>query len=137
MPRTKAPDPTDAHVGLRVRAARLAKGMSQSTLAAGLQLTFQQVQKYEKGANRIGSSRLQQIARIVGKPVEWFFAGGPGALGSIAPGRDLATELLSEPYGAELAEHFLRIPHGADRRVVVDVARALAERATPHQRAAE
>ena len=63
----------DAHVGLRIRMARLATGMSQETLADGLRLTFQQVQKYEKGLNRVGAGRLTDIARILGVPVSYFF----------------------------------------------------------------
>ena len=64
--------PTDSHVGKRVRIRRLMLGLSQSELAEALGLTFQQVQKYEKGANRISASRLQQIAQILRMPVEYF-----------------------------------------------------------------
>ena len=70
----KRPDPTDIEVGRRVRALRLERGMSQERLAFALKLTFQQVQKYEKGTNRIGAGRLQRIADILEVPVSTFFA---------------------------------------------------------------
>src|SRR5437868_10904520 len=74
----KAPNPIDKHVGSRVRMRRVLIGMSQEKLGEALSLTFQQVQKYEKGTNRIGASRLQQISNILGVPVSFFFDGSPG-----------------------------------------------------------
>lgn len=71
------PHPIDCHVGARLRQARLAQGLSQDALAQQLDLSFQQVQKYESGANRISASKLWLIAGIVGQPVEWFFADLP------------------------------------------------------------
>ena len=76
----KAPNPTDKHVGSRVRMRRMMLGMSQEKLGDALGLTFQQVQKYEKGTNRIGASRLQQISHILQVPVSFFFEGAPSAL---------------------------------------------------------
>src|SRR6476469_8603004 len=73
----KAPNPTDKHVGARVRMRRMMLGMSQEKLGDALSLTFQQVQKYEKGTNRIGASRLQQISNILQVPVSFFFEGAP------------------------------------------------------------
>ncbi len=75
----KAPNPTDKHVGSRVRMRRMMLGMSQEKLGDALGLTFQQVQKYEKGTNRIGASRLQQISHILQVPVSFFFEGAPPA----------------------------------------------------------
>ncbi len=69
------PHPVDLHVGRRLKLRRSLKGMSQERLGELLGLTFQQVQKYERGANRIGSSRLFEIAKVLDAPVEWFFAG--------------------------------------------------------------
>ncbi len=69
----KVPNPIDKHVGSRVRMRRMMLGMSQEKLGDALDLTFQQVQKYEKGTNRIGASRLQHIANILQVPVEFFF----------------------------------------------------------------
>ena len=77
LPRKKAPNPTDRHVGSRVRMRRIMLAMSQEKLGAALGLTFQQVQKYERGANRIGASRLQQMSDILQVPVEFFFEGAP------------------------------------------------------------
>ena len=78
MPRG-ALNPIDKHVGSRLRMRRLMLEMSQSKLADALGLTFQQVQKYEKGANRIGASRLQHISQILQVPVPFFFEGAPAA----------------------------------------------------------
>ena len=75
----KAPNPTDKHVGSRVRMRRMMLSMSQEKLGDALGLTFQQVQKYEKGTNRIGASRLQQISHILQVPVSFFFEGAPNA----------------------------------------------------------
>ena len=75
----KAPNPTDKHVGSRVRMRRMMLGMSQEKLGDALGLTFQQVQKYEKGTNRIGASRLQQISHTLQVSVAFFFEGAPSA----------------------------------------------------------
>ena len=81
---TKAPNPVDKYVGSRVRMRRIMLGMSQEKLGEALGLTFQQVQKYEKGTNRVGASRIQQISEILQVPVSFLFEGGPG--GTIASG---------------------------------------------------
>ena len=80
----KAPNPIDKHVGSRVRMRRMMLSMSQEKLGDALSLTFQQVQKYEKGTNRIGASRLQQIANILQVPVSFFFEGAPNMPGHSA-----------------------------------------------------
>ena len=77
---TKAPNPVDKYVGSRVRMRRIMLGMSQEKLGDALGLTFQQVQKYEKGTNRVGASRLQQISEILQVPVSFLFDGGPSGL---------------------------------------------------------
>src|SRR3984957_4287425 len=74
---TKAPNPVDRYVGSRVRMRRIMLGMSQEKLGDALGLTFQQVQKYEKGTNRVGASRIQQISEILQVPVSFLFEGGP------------------------------------------------------------
>src|SRR6202795_1485752 len=81
----KAPNPIDKHVGSRVRMRRMMLGMSQEKLGDALGLTFQQVQKYEKGTNRIGASRLQQISQILQVPVAFFFEGAPIVPGEFEP----------------------------------------------------
>ena len=70
---TGVPDPVDVHVGARIRTRRLLLGMNQETLASALGLTFQQVQKYEGGANRVSASRLAEVAEVLGVPVAYFF----------------------------------------------------------------
>src|SRR5271168_2400962 len=80
----KAPNPIDKHVGARVRMRRLMIGMSQGKLGDALDVTFQQVQKYEKGANRIGASRLQQLARVLDVPPSYFFEGAPSGDPSVS-----------------------------------------------------
>jgi transcriptional regulator with XRE-family HTH domain len=77
---TKAPNPVDKYVGSRVRMRRIMLGMSQEKLGEALGLTFQQVQKYEKGTNRVGASRLQQISEILQVPVSFLFDGGPSGM---------------------------------------------------------
>ena len=79
---TKAPNPVDRYVGSRVRMRRIMLGMSQEKLGVALGLTFQQVQKYEKGTNRVGASRIQQISEILRVPVSFLFEGEPGTLGA-------------------------------------------------------
>src|SRR5436190_23724934 len=109
----KAPNPTDKHVGARVRMRRMMLGMSQEKLGDALGLTFQQVQKYEKGANRIGASRLQQISNILQVPVSFFFEGAPQAPGhtagvlaeALSPAYDL--DFLVTSYGHSLDKAFL------------------------------
>src|ERR1700710_1837820 len=75
---SKPPNPVDVHVGGRVRMRRIEIDMSQQILGGHIGLTFQQIQKYEKGANRIGASRLQAIGKILEVPVAYFFDGAPG-----------------------------------------------------------
>src|SRR6187431_2325659 len=118
----KSPNPTDKYVGSRVRMRRLMLSMSQEKLGEKLGLTFQQVQKYEKGSNRIGASRLQHIAQILQVPVSFFFEGGPGE------GSRGASELISPSYvsdflatrdGLALAKAFAAIKDKKLRRCIV------------------
>jgi transcriptional regulator with XRE-family HTH domain len=124
LPRKQAPNPTDQHVGSRVRMRRKMLAMSQKKLGAALGLTFQQVQKYERGANRIGASRLQQMSHILQVPVEFFFEGAPNAS---APHGSNKSELwmaqiddfVSDPDGLRLIRAFMRIDNAALRRRIV------------------
>src|SRR3979490_3557236 len=84
----KAPNPIGRHGGSRVRMRRMMLSMSQEKLGDALGLTFQQVQKYEKGTNRIGASRLQQISNILQVPVAFLFDGAPDTPGSTRSGKD-------------------------------------------------
>jgi transcriptional regulator with XRE-family HTH domain len=129
----KAPNPIDKHVGSRVRMRRVLIGMSQEKLGEALGLTFQQVQKYEKGTNRIGASRLQQISRILGMPVEFFFEGSPATehqqqppgFGEVADTTYVA-DFLATNEGIQLNRAFLRIKDAKLRRRVVDLVHAIA-----------
>lgn len=129
----KSPGPVDKHVGGRVRMRRILVGMSQEKLGEALDLTFQQVQKYEKGTNRIGASRLQQIAQVLGVPVTFFFDGAPQERGMAElgfaepPQADLSFDLLSTPDGIQLAKAFLSIDDPKVRRRVVDLVSTLVE----------
>jgi transcriptional regulator with XRE-family HTH domain len=126
----KAPNPIDKHVGSRVRMRRVLIGMSQEKLGEALGLTFQQVQKYEKGTNRIGASRLQQIATILGVPVSFFFEGAPGENDAKAGLADSASsayvvDFLSTTEGLQLNKSFVKIRDPRIRRRVVDLVSAL------------
>lgn len=104
---SKKPDPIDIHVGSRIRLARQALHMSQEKLGEALGITFQQVQKYEKGANRVGSSRLMNISATLNRPVEFFFE-GVDAAGNTQPVDDL-TSFLNSKEGMRLARAFCQV----------------------------
>ena len=97
----KAPNPVDKYVGSRVRMRRIMLGMSQEKLGEALGLTFQQVQKYEKGTNRVGASRLQQISEILQVPVSFLFDGGPSGLAS----SEHSAEVHSRPISPISSRH--------------------------------
>lgn len=128
----KAPNPTDKHVGARVRMRRMMLTISQEKLGDALGLTFQQVQKYEKGANRIGASRLQQIANILQVPVSFFFDGAPNAPGqtqngfSEAPSPAYVADFLATSDGLALTKAFMGIKDAKLRRRIVDLVQQIA-----------
>ncbi len=124
----KLPNPIDKHVGGRVRMRRMMLGMSQEKLGDALGLTFQQVQKYEKGTNRMGASRLQHIADILQVPVTFFFDGAPGqpnADGS-APSPTFVFEFLATSDGFALTRAFTRLPNSKLRRSIVALVKEIA-----------
>lgn len=129
----KAPVPVDRHVGGRVRMRRILVGMSQEKLGEALGLTFQQVQKYEKGSNRISASRLSHIAQVLGVPVTFFFEGAPVERPDLESGfaeqpqADFSFDLLSTPDGVQLAKAFMSIDDPKLRRRVVDLVATLVE----------
>jgi transcriptional regulator with XRE-family HTH domain len=129
----KAPNPIDKHVGSRVRMRRMMLGMSQEKLGDALGLTFQQVQKYEKGTNRIGASRLQQIAIILQVPVSFFFEGAPHVPGigkssgmSEAPSPAYVSDFLATSDGLSLTKAFMRIKNSKLKRRIVDLVEQIA-----------
>ena len=113
----------DAHVGQRIRKLRESLGLSQGRLGRQLGLTFSQVQKYEKGANRIGAGRLQVIAGLLNVPIQYFFEEIAESSENIAQRRKPAAP---DPELRELDEAFLSIPDGSTRRSVVALVRSLA-----------
>src|SRR3954467_5924778 len=120
----KAPNPIDKHVGSRVRMRRMMLSMSQEKLGDALGLTFQQVQKYEKGNNRISASRLQQISNILQVPVAFFFEGAPRALGQHhgeAPSPAYVNDFLATSDGLALVKAFTRIKNPNTRRRIVEI----------------
>jgi transcriptional regulator with XRE-family HTH domain len=127
----KTPSPTDKHVGARVRMRRLMLGLSQEKLADGLGLTFQQVQKYEKGTNRIGASRLQQIANILKVQPQFFFEELPKSRGSAshdtAPSTAYINEFVASNDGLALIKAFMAIESSALRRSIVHVVEQISE----------
>lgn len=126
----KSPNPTDKHVGSRVRMRRMMLSMSQEKLGDALGLTFQQVQKYEKGTNRIGASRLQQISQILQVPVSFFFEGAPEPQGLTgmgeAPSPTYAADFLATSDGLAIAKAFTRIKDPKLRRRIVDLVEQIA-----------
>ena len=119
----KPPNPVDRHVGSRVRMRRIMLGMSQERLGEGLGLTFQQIQKYEKGTNRIGASRIQQISEILQIPVSFLFEGSPGssAVFGEAPSPTYIADFLATAEGLALVRAFTNIPDIKLRRAIVDM----------------
>ena len=136
---TKAPNPVDKYVGSRVRMRRIMLGMSQEKLGEALGLTFQQVQKYEKGTNRVGASRIQQIAEILQVPVSFLFEGGPsgiaGANGySEGSSPSYVSDFLATSEGLALTRAFTRIPDAKLRRSIVDLVEQIAGREAAEKR---
>jgi transcriptional regulator with XRE-family HTH domain len=128
----KQANPIDAQVGNRVRLRRMLVGMSQEKLGEMLGLTFQQVQKYEKGVNRIGAGRLYQVAHILGVPISYFYEDVSGQESeNSAPANDQATppvmEFLSSGEGLQLALSFMRIREPKVRKRVIDLVKSLAD----------
>lgn len=127
----KKPNPIDIHVGSRVRLRRNMLGMSQEKLGESLGITFQQIQKYEKGTNRVGASRLQAIATILGVPVSFFFEDAPDqrpAQKGFAEDNSTSyvVDFLNSAEGLQLNRAFVKIADTRVRRKVVDLVKALA-----------
>jgi transcriptional regulator with XRE-family HTH domain len=128
---SKTPNPIDKHVGARVRMRRLMVGLSQGKLGEALDVTFQQVQKYEKGANRIGASRLQQLARVLDVPPAYFFDGAPSggvqAAGFAEPESNAyVVDFLSTNEGLQLNRAFSSIKDPSVRKSILDLVESLA-----------
>lgn len=135
MPKTspRGPNPIDVHVGSRIRLRRQLLKMSQEKLGDELGVTFQQVQKYERGSNRVGASRLYRLARVLDVPVQFFFEG----MGDMptAPGlaendqTPIVYDFIQSSDGVALAQAFSRIQQAAVRRRILELVRTLADEA--------
>ncbi len=125
----KSKHPIDRHVGLRMRIRRQMRKMSQEQLAEQLGVTFQQVQKYENGSNRVSASRLYDVARALDATVSYFFDGlsENAAQGVAEDGPGFIYDFLSTPEGVAIATTFPRIRNAAARKRILDLIRSLAE----------
>ena len=132
MANKKRPNPVDIHVGGRVRLRRMLLNMSQEKLGDSLGITFQQIQKYEKGTNRVSASRLQQIARVLSVPVSWFFEDAPGtpteAPTAVVEQKSThhVADFLSSPEGLQLNRAFISIKNSKLRGKMIELVHALA-----------
>jgi transcriptional regulator with XRE-family HTH domain len=134
-PKIDAPSPVDVHVGSRVRLRRMLMGMSQEKLGGAVGLTFQQIQKYERGANRIGASRLFEMARVLDVPVQYFFDEMPAEPAASdyrpmsgeleAPTPQTEQDPLNKRETLELVRAYYRIPDAQIRRRLFELAKAL------------
>lgn len=138
MAEDKKPHPIDVHVGGRVRLRRTMLGMSQDKLADSLGLTFQQIQKYEKGVNRIGASRVFEISRVLGVPIQFFFddfnidTGRSYGFAEQGPDDGMAMmELLNTPEGVQLCKHFASIKDQKIRKRVLELVKSLSNGDAP------
>ena len=127
----KKPNPVDIHVGSRIRLRRNMLGMSQEKLGESLGITFQQIQKYEKGTNRVGASRVQAIATVLGIPIEYLFKDAPGH--ENAPLKGFAEEdgtasvmdFCSSAEGLQLNRAFVKLADPRVRRRIIELVKAL------------
>lgn len=132
---SKTPDPIDKHVGNRVRMRRMLVGLSQERLGERLGLTFQQIQKYEKGANRIGAGRLFQISRILGVPIAFFYEGLPEAEdeegrapSGASDGASFDLGLLSTSEAMNLNTAYFGIRDASIRKRILDLIKEVSEK---------
>lgn len=127
----KSPNPVDVHVGSRVRLRRMLVGLSQEKLGDSMGLTFQQIQKYEKGVNRIGASRLFKLSQVLDVPVQFFFEGMPAEEAPGIPGmsepksESFLYEFLNTRDGLELNRAFIKVGDADVRRSVIELVRSL------------
>jgi transcriptional regulator with XRE-family HTH domain len=131
----RLPHSTDLHVGQRIRMGRMMKGLSQSALGEAGDISFQQIQKYENGINRVSAGRLQQFAKHLDVPVSFFFE-GISSEGSKPKDRpdDLARQLVATREGIDLAKAFMAIENRSLRRSIVSMAEDIAKQETGRKR---
>lgn len=127
--RGEGPNPIDIHVGQRLRLRRTLLGLSQETLGEAVGITFQQLQKYERGANRISASRLFNLSQVMGVPVTFFFDDLPTAESTLVPDEQSETqefESMARRETLELVRAYYRIPEEAIRRRTFELVKTLA-----------
>jgi transcriptional regulator with XRE-family HTH domain len=124
---TGVPNPIDVHVGNRIRMRRLLLGMNQETLANALGLTFQQVQKYEGGANRVSASRLSAMAEILGVPISYFFGDLRSDDSEVSPEDQRWRDHLQRPETIEFIRLYYAIPDQRVRRQFLEMTKTVAE----------
>jgi transcriptional regulator with XRE-family HTH domain len=129
----KTPHATDRHVGNRVRMRRKMQGMSQAKLGEALGVTFQQVQKYEKGTNRIGASRLQHIASIQQVAISFFFEDAPAQSSILDEASDDVSGFLATSDGLALTKAYMQIENAKLRRSIVALVKQMAGEGEPEQ----
>lgn len=131
----RSANPVDAHVGMRMRMRRQILKLSQEKLGDMLGVTFQQVQKYERGANRVSASRLWKLSQLLEVPVSFFFEGLSGGVhaGHLAEGEqpEIINDFINSPDGIELARIVARIKSPQVRKQIIDLARSLATHQAP------
>src|SRR5690606_23472740 len=129
----KRPNPIDVHVGSRIRLRRNLLGMSQEKLGEGLGITFQQIQKYEKGTNRVGASRLQAISAILGVPVSYFFEDAPSrpenGPGLAEDATNYVVDFLNSAEGLQLNRSFVKIADARVRKRIIELVKTLSDSA--------
>lgn len=129
----KIPNPIDVHVGARVRLRRTMLGLSQEKLGESLGITFQQIQKYEKGSNRIGASRLQSLSNILKTPISFFFEDAPSSQQETINGMaeadspNYVVDFLSSSEGLQLNKAFANIKDPKVRKKIIELVRSLAD----------
>jgi transcriptional regulator with XRE-family HTH domain len=127
----EGPHPIDVHVGSRVKLRRMILGLSQEALGKSLGLTFQQIQKYEKGVNRIGASRIFELSRLLAVPVQFFYDGMEGVSGAARGFAEAdasgVMDLVNSPEGVELCRYFSVIRDSKVRKRVLDLVKSIAE----------
>ena len=129
---TRKPDPVDIEVGQRIKIQRLAAGLSQTELGESIGVTFQQVQKYEKGANRVGAGRLTQIARGLKIPVNTFFEGHDHIEKTAQQGGVSPLSLITNPHAFRLLQAYSTLTDGELRRSIVESVERVAVKTGGH-----
>lgn len=125
----RAPNPIDRHVGLRIRLRRKELGVSQERLADSIGLTFQQIQKYERAANRVSASKLWEMAQALDAPVAYFYDGLDAGVEASPQRASTVHDFLLTPEGLELATLFPKIPRPRLRRRILELVRSMADEA--------